>query len=98
VISIGEAWSDMQIDHGDLPRSLRIAVGHRHHRRFLQRQHVAEITVNRERIHERKLGRSGVTEQDVHALLLQKFQKRALAGNRWHEGLHFFADCMRRRR
>ena len=74
---------DVEIDHCELARRLRIAVRHRHDGRFLQAQQVAQLVLGRERIHQRQFGGAGIAEHDLDALLLQNVEEGALSG---HDG------------
>ena len=71
----------------ELAGGLRIAVGHRHDGGFLQPQHIADLVLGREGIHQRQLGRAGIAEDDLDALLLEQFEERMLAGHDGHKGL-----------
>jgi hypothetical protein len=68
---IAEAGRDVKIDHGELAGGLRVAVGHADHGRFLQAEHVAQLVVDRERVHQRQFGGAGIAEQNLDALLLE---------------------------
>ena len=62
----------MQVDHRELAGGLRIAVGHADDGRLLQAEHVTQLVVDRERIHQRQFGGAGIAEDDFNALLLQQ--------------------------
>ena len=80
---VAQAGRDVEIDHCELARRLRIAVRHRHDGRFLQAQQVAQLVLGRERIHQRQFGGAGIAEHDLDALLLQNIEEGALSG---HDG------------
>src|SRR5207244_3936810 len=52
-------------------------------RRFLEGEHVAQLVLARERVHQRQLGRPRIAEQDLYAFLLQQLEESALSG---HDG------------
>ncbi len=87
---VAEPGRDMEVEHGELARGLRIAVRHRHQRGFLQAEDVADVVLDRERIHQRQLGGAGIAEQDIDALLLQQLEEGTLSGHHWQEMLHRF--------
>ena len=68
-----------------LPAGAREAVGHRHHQRLLQAQHVGEVRMVLERMHDRQLGGAGIAEQMRDALVLQEGEKGGAAGDAVHE-------------
>ena len=70
----------MQVDDRELAGGLRVAVRHRHHDRFLQAEHVADVLLDRERIHQRQLGGARIAEHHLDAFLLEDFQERAFSG------------------
>ncbi len=78
---VAQPRRDMQVDHGKSARGLRIAIRHRHQRGLLQAQDVADVVLDRERVHQRQLGGAGVAEHDLHALLLEQIEERALSGH-----------------
>ena len=69
---VAEPGRDMDVGNGELARGLGIAVRHRHHRRFLERQHVAQPGLDRQRVHQRQLGGAGIAEDELDAFLLQE--------------------------
>src|SRR5215467_238551 len=73
----------MEIDYRELARRLRIAVRHRHDRRLLQAEQVAQLVLGRERIHQRQFGGAGISEHDLDAFLLEQIEEGALSG---HDG------------
>ena len=87
----------MQVDDRELAGGLRVAVRHRHHDGFLQAEHVADVVVDRERIHQRQFGGAGIAEQHPDAFLLQDFKERALSGNDGQDFLRLFLLLGRRR-
>ena len=42
------------------------------------------LVLDRERVHQRQLGRAGIAEHDHDALLLQDLEERALSGDAGH--------------
>ena len=74
----------MQVAHRELAGGLRVAVGHRHDRGFLQAEQVADLVLGRERIHQRQFGGAGIAEHDLDAFLLEQLEKRALSGHHRH--------------
>jgi len=48
---VAEAGRDVKIGHGELAGGLRVAVGHANHGRLLQAEHIAQLVVDRERVH-----------------------------------------------
>ena len=78
---VAEAGRDVKVDHRELARRLRIAVRHADDGRFLQAEHVAQLVVDRERVHQRQFGGAGIAEQNVDALLLEQFQEGAFSGH-----------------
>ena len=87
---VAEARRDMEVEHGELARGLGVAVRHRHQRGLLQAEHVADVVLDRERIHQRQLGGAGIAEQDIDALLLQQLEEGTFSGHHWQELLHAF--------
>ena len=73
---VAQAGRDMQVEHRELAGGLRVAVGHRHQRGLLQAEDVADVVLDRERIHQRQLGGAGIAEHDLDALLLQAVRGR----------------------
>jgi len=76
---IAETWRRVQVHQCEAPRGLRIAVGDAHHCGFLQAEHVAHPFLDRERVHERELGRAGIAEDELDAFLHAEFEESALA-------------------
>jgi len=54
---------------------LRVTVGHADHARFLQSEHIAQLVLPRERVHQRQFGGAGIAEQDLDPFLLQKLKE-----------------------
>ena len=73
-----------KLTHRELAGGLRVAVGHRHDGGLLQAEHVADLVLGRERIHQRQLGGAGIAEHDLDALLLEQFEEGVLAGHHGH--------------
>jgi hypothetical protein len=82
---VAEPRRHVQVDDGELARCLGVAVGHCHHRRLLQGEHVAHLVVDRERVHQRQLGGAGIAEHDRDAFLLEQLEEGALSGHGGHE-------------
>ncbi len=76
---VAESRRNVDADARQFSRRLRVAVGHRHHGCFLQPENVAQLRFDRERIHQRQLRRSGISEDILDAFLLQKLEKRAFS-------------------
>ena len=76
---VAEARRDVEVDDGELAGGLRVAVGHRHQRSLLQAEDVANVVLDREGVHQRQFGGTGVAEHDPDALLLEQIEERALA-------------------
>src|SRR5262249_18831889 len=47
-------------------------------------EHVAQLVLDRERIHQRQLGGAGIAEQDLDPLLLEELQERTLSRHHGH--------------
>ncbi len=62
---VAQARRGVEIAHRELSGRLGVAVRHRHDGGFLQAQHVADLVLGRERIHERQLGGAGIAEDDL---------------------------------
>ena len=80
---VAEPGRDVKVEHRELAGGLRIAVRHRHQRRLLQAEDVADVVLDREGIHQRQLGGAGIAEHDLDALLLEQIEEGALSG---HDG------------
>ena len=80
---VAEAGRDVQVDHRELAGRLRVAVRHRHDGRLLQAEHVAQLVLGRERVHQRQFGGAGIAEHDLDAFLLEQLEEGALSG---HDG------------
>ncbi len=81
---VAEPGRDMEVHHRELAGRLRVAVGHRHRGRLLQGEHVADVALDRERVHQRQLGGAGIAEHDLDAFLLQDLEEGALSGDAGH--------------
>ena len=68
---VAQAGRDMEVRDRELAGRLRVAVRHRHDGGLLQAEHVAQLVLGRERIHQRQLGGAGIAEQDLDAFLLR---------------------------
>ena len=91
--SVAEPGRDVEVQHRELAGGLRVAVRHRHQRRLLKAQDVADVVLDREGVHQRQLGGAGIAEHDVDALLLEQVEERALSGHDGHGGLQMLLDC-----
>jgi hypothetical protein len=80
---VAETGRDVEIDHRELARGLRIAVRHRHDCGFLQTEQIPQLILGRERIHQRQFGGAGVAEHDFDTLLLEQIEEGTLSG---HDG------------
>ena len=74
----------MHVHDRELAGRLRVAVRHRHRGRLLQGEHVADVGLAREGVHQRQLGGAGIAEHDLDAFLLQDLEEGALAGDAGH--------------
>ena len=81
---VAEPGRDMDIGDGETARGLGVAVGHRHHRGFLEAEHVAQPGLDRERIHQRQLGGAGIAEEDFDAFLLEQGKQGAFPRHHGH--------------
>ncbi len=66
--AVTEAAGRVQVDEARLAGGLRVAVGHRHHARFLQAEHVVQARSIGQRVDQRQFRRAGIAE-DVFAVL-----------------------------
>jgi hypothetical protein len=82
--AVAQSGRDMQVDGGELAGRLRIAVRHGDDGGLLEREHVAQLVLGRERVHQRQLRRSRIAEQDLDALLFQQLEEGALSGHDGH--------------
>ena len=87
---VAEAGCDVQVHDRELAGGLRVAVGHRHHDGFLQAEHIANVVLDREGVHQRQFGGARIAEQHLDAFLLQDLKERALSGNDGQDFLRFF--------
>jgi hypothetical protein len=81
---VAEAGRDVDVHDGEFPRSLGVAVGHRHDRRLLEPEHVTDAPLGHEAVHQRQLGGPRVPEEILHPLLAQELQERLLPGHERH--------------
>ena len=81
---IAEARRGVEVAHRELAGGLRVAVGHRHDRGFLQAEQITDLGLCRECIHQRQLGGAGIAEYELHALLLEELEKCFLSGHHRH--------------
>ncbi len=78
---IAEAGRDVKVQHREFAGGLRVAVGHGHQRRFLEPEDVADVVLDRERIHQRQFGGAGIAEHHLDAFLFQEIEEGALSGH-----------------
>ena len=69
----------MEVDHGELAGGLGVAVGHRHQGGLLQAEHVADVVLDREGVHQRQFSGAGVAEYDLDTLLLEQIEEGTLS-------------------
>ena len=81
---VAEPGRDVQVDDREPAGRLRIAVGHADDDRLLQGEHVAQVVLGRERVHQRQFGGARIAEDDVDALLLEQLQEGTLSGHEGH--------------
>ena len=60
---VAQAAADVQVDDAQRPRGHGIAVGHGHHRHFLQAQDVLKAAIADQRVVQRQLGRARIAEE-----------------------------------
>ena len=82
---VAEARRHMHVAGDELAAGARVAVGHGHHDRLLQAQHVGQVRVLLQRVHDRQLGGAGIAEQVRDALVLQEAEEGGAAGDAVHE-------------
>ncbi len=76
---VAEPGRDVKIEHREFAGGLRIAVRHRHQRRLLQAEDVADVVLDREGIHQRQFGGAGIAEHHLDALLLEQIEEGAFS-------------------
>jgi hypothetical protein len=79
---VAQPATDVQIDDARRARGLGIAVGHGHHRHFLQAEDVLDAAVIDQGVHQGQFGRAGIAEEVSHAGLGQHVQKGLDAADR----------------
>ena len=82
---IAQAGRYMDVHGREAARGLGVAAGHGQDRALLQGQHVAGRGLDGQRVHQRQLGRAGIAEDHLDALLAQQLEEGALAGYQRHE-------------
>ncbi len=85
---VADARRRVQVDERRVTGGLREAVGHPHHHRLLQAQHVAEIVG--EVLEQRQLGRPGIPEHRGHPELAQQADDGVANGR--HAGGNYGAE------
>ena len=75
----------MHVAGDELAAGARVAVRHRHHDQLLQAQHVGQVRVLLERMHDRQLGGAGIAEQVRDALVFEEREEGGAAGDAIHE-------------
>ena len=78
---IAEPGRDVEIEHRQSARGLGIAIGHRHQRRFLEAEDVADVVLDREGVHQRQFGGAGIAEHHLDAFLLEQIEEGAFSGH-----------------
>jgi hypothetical protein len=84
---VAEAGRDVEVEHGEPARGLRVAVGHRHQGGLLQAEHVTDVVLDCEGVHQRQFGGAGIAEHDLDPLLFEQVEERALSGHHGHNWL-----------
>ena len=87
----------MEVEHREPGGGLRIAVGHRHQRRFLQSEDVFDVVLDREGVHQRQFGGAGIAEHHRDALLLEQIEEGAFSTHYGQVCLPYFL-CHRPRK
>ena len=82
--SVPETRSHVDADDPELPGGLGVPVGHRDDGGLLEPQHVGQRGLLDKAVHERELGRPGIAEQVLDALLLENLQEGALPRRERH--------------
>jgi APA family basic amino acid/polyamine antiporter len=82
---VAEAGRHVHVAGDELAAGARVAVSHGHHDRLLQAQHIGQVRVLLERVHDRQLGGAGIAEQVRDALVLQESEEGGAAGDAVHE-------------
>ena len=81
---VAETGRHVHVAGDELARGAREAVRHGHHQRLLQAQHVGEVRMLLERMHDRQLGGARVAEEVRDALVLEEREEGGAAGDAVH--------------
>ena len=81
---VAEPGRDVKVEHREFAGGLGIAVGHRHQRRLLEAQDVADVVLDREGVHQRQFGRARIAEHDPDAFLLEQIEEGAFSRHHGH--------------
>ncbi len=81
---VAEPGGHVDVHDAQPAGGLRVPVGHREDRRLLEPQHVPDVGLDGEGVHQRQLGRARVAEEHGDALLAQEGEKGLLAGEDGH--------------
>ena len=82
---VAEPRRHVHVAGDELAAGARVAVRHGHHDRLLQAQHIRQVRMLLERVHDRQLGGAGIAEEVRDALVLQEREKGGAAGDAIHE-------------
>ena len=74
-IAFPRPHADVQIDNAQATRRHRVAIGHRHHRHFLQAEDVLKPPIAHQGIVERHFGRAGIAENVPHTKAGEEVEK-----------------------
>ena len=77
---VAQPGRDVHVAGGEPVGCARIAVRHADHQRLLQTQHVLDLRLLPERLHDRQLGGAGIAEHDVDAFGGEQRQECGAAG------------------
>ena len=83
---VAEPGRHVHVAGDELAAGARVAVRHGHHERLLQAQHVGEVRVLLQRMHDGQLGGARIAEQMRDALVLQEREEGGAAGDAVHGG------------
>jgi hypothetical protein len=81
---VAETGRHMHIARDQASARAREAIGHGHHQGFLQAEHVGQIGMILEGMHDRQLGGARIAEQMRDALVLEEGEKGGAAGDAVH--------------
>ena len=72
----------MYVAGDELATGAREPIGHGDHDGFLQTEHIGQLRVVRQRMHDRQLGRAGITKKVRNALVDEQLQEGRPAGGK----------------